>query len=210
MNSRKKSSGNANRSVSDLELRQGNALDILRTLPDESVHCCITSPPYWGLRDYGVSESAWGGDPQHRHLWGSEVLVSATNHVDKRRWQHARNGRGEEQPIEELPGGQQQRIVQGRFCTCGAWRGALGLEPTPGMYVAHLFQIFREVRRVLRADGTVWLNLGDSYAGSWGNQGRKKTPGTQRAIHGPTIQSFEPYPARASHTGSWVQNHPTL
>ena len=48
--------------------------------------------------------------------------------------------------------------------TCGAWRGELGLEPTPALYVEHVVEVFREVRRVLRDDGTVWLNLGDSYA----------------------------------------------
>jgi DNA modification methylase len=52
----------------------------------------------------------------------------------------------------------------GRYCPCGAWRGVLGLEPTPELYVQHLVEIFREVRRVLRDDGTCWVNLGDSYA----------------------------------------------
>lgn len=77
---------------------QGGCLDVLRSMPDESVNCCITSPPYWGLRDYGVT-------------------------------------------------------------------GQLGLEKTPEEYVAKLVEIFREVRRVLRNDGTLWLNLGDSYIG---------------------------------------------
>ena len=54
--------------------------------------------------------------------------------------------------------------TQGSFCSCGAWRGALGLEPTIDLYVAHMVEIFREVRRVLKDDGTLWLNLGDSYA----------------------------------------------
>jgi DNA modification methylase len=158
-------------------------MEVLRTLPPESIHCCVTSPPYWGLRDYGVSETAWGGDPQHRHAWGSEVLVNATNHVDKRRWQHTRNGRGEEQPIEKHTGWQRHRIPQGCFCPCGAWRGALGLEPTPELYVEHLVEVFREVRRVLKPDGTLWLNLGDSYVGSWGNYGGgNRGHGTQRGI----------------------------
>lgn len=77
----------------------GDALDSLKTLPDESVQCCVTSPPYWGLRDYGVV-------------------------------------------------------------------GQLGLEKTPDEYVARMVAVFREVRRVLRKDGTLWLNIGDSYAGS--------------------------------------------
>lgn len=75
----------------------GDCLDILPTLPAESVHTCVTSPPYFGLRDYGVE-------------------------------------------------------------------GQIGLEPTPDEFVAALVAVFREVRRVLRDDGTLWLNLGDSYA----------------------------------------------
>ena len=77
----------------------GDCRDVLRTLADESVHCVVTSPPYFGLRDYDVD-------------------------------------------------------------------GQIGLEPTPGCYVAQLAGVFDEVRRVLRSDGTLWLNLGDSYAGS--------------------------------------------
>jgi DNA modification methylase len=75
----------------------GDCMERLDELPDESVHCCVTSPPYWGLRDYG----------------------------------------------EE---------------------GQIGLEETPEAYVERLVDVFREVRRVLRDDGTLWLNLGDSYA----------------------------------------------
>jgi DNA modification methylase len=77
----------------------GDALEQLRLLPAESVHCCVTSPPYYGLRDYGCA-------------------------------------------------------------------GQIGLEPSPDAYVAALVAVFREVRRVLRRDGTLWLNIGDSYAGA--------------------------------------------
>ena len=80
---------------------QGDSLEVLQKLPDGSVHCCITSPPYWGLRDYGVD-------------------------------------------------------------------GQIGLEETPEQYVNRLVEVFREVRRVLRSDGTLWLNLGDSYRQSGG------------------------------------------
>ena len=78
-------------------LTQGNAVNI--PLADRSVHCVVTSPPYWGLRDYGIGDQ-------------------------------------------------------------------LGLEPTPEQYVENMVAVFREVRRVLRDDGTVWLNLGDSYNGT--------------------------------------------
>jgi len=78
------------------EIREGDALHLLREMPDTSVHCCVTSPPYWGLRDYGAE-------------------------------------------------------------------GQIGLEATPDEYVARMVEVFRDVRRVLRDDGTCWVNLGDSY-----------------------------------------------
>lgn len=86
------------------ELKQCDCLTELRKLPDESVNCCVTSPPYWGLRDYGVD-------------------------------------------------------------------GQLGLEPTPEEYTVKMVEVFREVKRVLRKDGTLWLNLGDSYASNISNNG---------------------------------------
>lgn len=82
-----------------VRILNGDCREVLKGLPDESVHCCVTSPPYFGLRDYGVD-------------------------------------------------------------------GQIGLEPTPEEFVAELVEVFREVRRVLRSDGTLWVNLGDSYAGS--------------------------------------------
>lgn len=100
----------------------GDCLEQMKTLADESVQTCVTSPPYWGLRDYGVE-------------------------------------------------------------------GQLGLEKTPDEYVAKMVEVFREVRRVLKDDGTLWLNLGDSYANAGGKSqphrdssggiGNKGTRGTQ-------------------------------
>ncbi len=84
-------------SANGVEIYQGDTREILRDLPDESVNCVVTSPPYWGLRDYGVS-------------------------------------------------------------------GQIGLEATPYEYIATMREVFSEVKRVLRADGTLWLNMGDSYA----------------------------------------------
>jgi DNA modification methylase len=94
-------------------LLHGDCLDVLPTLPANSVHCCVTSPPYWGLRDYGCA-------------------------------------------------------------------GQLGLEPTPEAYVANMVAVFREVKRVLRDDGTLWLNLGDSY----GAGGGKQVVQSKNASHG--------------------------
>jgi DNA modification methylase len=103
-------------------LHLGDAPTVLRQLPPDRIDACVTSPPYWGLRDYGVPATVWGGDAHCPHSWRDD------------------------------------------FCrSCRAWLGSLGLEATPEQYVANLVGIFREVRRVLKPTGTVWLNLGDSY-----------------------------------------------
>jgi DNA modification methylase len=83
--------------MNGITILQGDVREVLKTLPDESVHCVVTSPPYWGLRDYGVE-------------------------------------------------------------------GQIGLESSPSEYLTHMVDVFREVRRTLRDDGTLWVNMGDSYA----------------------------------------------
>ena len=127
-----------------IRLIHGDCRDVLPTLPAESVHCCVTSPPYWGLRDYGTAQ--WdGGDPacDHRRFNG---YVSGLD------------GGTEAQDIGKL--------FKDNCGKCGAIRidRQIGLEPTPDVYVATLVEVFRDVRRVLRKDGTCWINLGDSYA----------------------------------------------
>jgi DNA modification methylase len=151
-----------------VQILKGDCRDVLRTLPAESVHCCVTSPPYWGLRDYGIPPSIWGADPDCEHVWGETISVNATNHTTKARWNHTRNGRDELQPVEKRVSWLRTEVKQGSFCQgCGAWAGAFGLEPTYQLYVEHAVEVFNEVHRVLRPDGTLWLNLGDSYASNW-------------------------------------------
>lgn len=129
-------------------------------LKGESVQCVVTSPPYWGLRQYaGEQREVWGGDPEHAHEFGEAHAV--------RRWKPGDGGKQDYQVIAGASEG-----PRGSGCACGAWYGALGLEPTPEMYVEHMVAVFRAVRRVLRRDGTLWLNLGDSYAAhNSGNNG---------------------------------------
>ncbi len=135
-------------------------------MPDESVQMVCTSPPYLGLRDYGIAPSVWGGEA-HEHEWGAAIVANAAGYEagEKARWNHRQNGRGEVQDriLEKGAGWTRRDVGQGSFCLCGAWLGVLGLEPTVELYVAHMVEVFREVRRVLRKDGTAWLNLGDSY-----------------------------------------------
>jgi hypothetical protein len=130
----------------DYILLRGDARRI--PLADRSVHCVATSPPYFSLRDYGTGR--WeGGDPACEH--------------------RPREGRGVGPDPKSLLGhvaGAPHRGGDPSRCRCGARRVdlQLGLEATPDAYVAALVAVFREVRRVLRDDGTLWLNVGDSYA----------------------------------------------
>lgn len=106
---------------------QGDCLEVLKTLPEKSVNCCVTSPPYYGLRDYGVD-------------------------------------------------------------------GQIGLETTPTEYVDKLVAVFREIRRVLRDDGTLWLNLGDSYAHSLRQAGEENAGELSRKSKGVIKDGYKPIP----------------
>lgn len=126
----------------------GDCLEVLKTLPDNSVDCCVTSPPYYALRDYGTS--TWeGGDPNCQHQ--TKGISNNRNFIDK-------NGRGGN-----------CSAIGGKVCLkCGAVRvdKQLGLENTPEEYIAKMTEVFMEVYRVLKPEGTLWLNIGDSYNGN--------------------------------------------
>ena len=148
---------------------QGDWIEVLRTLPDESVHMVCTSPPYWNLRDYGTA--TWeGGDAECEHIDPAGPI----NAPSAKSTLTTNNGQG------PLPGDKYQSDRKTQFrdtCgKCGAIRidRQLGLERTPELYVAKMVEGFREVRRVLRSDGVCWINLGDSYAASWPCQRRNK------------------------------------
>ena len=139
--------------MSAFTLLQGDCRKVLATLPDESVHCCISSPPYWGLRDYQTAE--WeGGDTECDHLGKPHRTRSGFNE----RYSGIAASEDNKQDALTYP--------MGNVCDkCGARRidSQLGLEETPVAYVENMVAVFRAVRRVLRDDGTLWLNLGDSY-----------------------------------------------
>ena len=129
----------------DFTLYVGDVRTVLAQIPDESVECCVTSPPYWGLRDYGTG--SWeGGD-------------EGCDHAQQRR-------EGDDSKQATSAGSARDSLAGRERCRkCGARRvdRQLGLEPTPEAYVENMVAVFREVRRVLRRDGTCWLNIGDSY-----------------------------------------------
>lgn len=130
---------------------QGNCLETLKNIPDESVDCCITSPPYYGLRDYGTGK--WiGGDPTCPHRRTSKYSKrTITGHAQ-----------------EELRGnvGNVGDAIYKKVCPlCGAVREdqQIGLEEKPEEYIERLVSVFREVKRILKPEGTLWVNIGDSY-----------------------------------------------
>lgn len=134
----------------------GHVLDELAKIPSESVHCVVTSPPYWGLRNYGTEPQVWPNSSplcQDGHEW--------TGLQPRRR-------RSPDDITNSKQGsntGTQCELPQTDYCAkCHAWRGELGLEPTPQLFIDHMVIVFREIRRTLRKDGTLWLNIGDSYA----------------------------------------------
>ena len=155
----------------DFTLYNGDALETLKTLEAESVHCVVTSPPYWGLRDYGTG--AWeGGDPDCDHARPTTTYNQSFNE----RW-----GQGGGQKKQEKKSEGQYAETCGK---CGASRvdNQLGLEPTPDAYLERMVAVFREVRRVLRGDGVCWVNMGDSYASS--PPGNVAGVGATSGLHG--------------------------
>ena len=132
-----------------IDIKIGNCLDVLKELPRDYFHTVVTSPPYYGLRDYNTG--TWvGGDPNCPHKRLSKISKdTATGH----------------KVMHEQGDVVGDAIYRQECPICGAKRqdDQIGLELTPQDYVRRLVEVFREVRHTLREDGTVWLNLGDSY-----------------------------------------------
>ena len=133
-------------------------------LADESVQMVVTSPPYWGLRKYaGVPDLVWGDkDCKHQFdqpttaITGNNSMIRGAGELDSGNFAIPKFGGTDMK---------QRRAVVGNTCSlCGAWKGSYGLEPTPEMYIDHTIEILREIRRVLRKDGVVFWNIGDSYS----------------------------------------------
>ncbi len=129
----------------------GDALEQLKLLPDKSVHCCVTSPPYWFLRDYqtGVWE---GGNKECSHKPSDTAkqrgIASSSLSGGKNNTGHKHEG------------------YKSVCSHCGAIRidKQLGLEKTPEKFIENMVSVFREVKRVLIDDGSAWINMGDSYS----------------------------------------------
>jgi DNA modification methylase len=202
-----------------LTLYQGNSLDALKRLPEESIDCIVTSSPYYGLRDYSSVETisakteqavidltdtkireyekkypghkfyhnepmadkekkgyfctirididaVWGADPECEHEW-KEISNGRTDGTG-----FERNRKGLNKAAEMSDGNKRNSVTglapvlhDSNVCfKCHAWKGQLGLEPTYKMFIEHLLLITNELKRVLKPTGTLFWNMGDSYA----------------------------------------------
>lgn len=149
---------------------QGNALTVLKRFPDKYFHNCTTSPPYYGLRSYKTEPQIWDETFVCIHEWGKEIIASNSGGG----WNDPEKRKNYENQRLKNPGKERaKKISQGCFCKkCNAWKGELGLEPTVDLFMQHLIQIFTEVKRVLRDDGTLFVNLGDTNK----NKGNLQVP----------------------------------
>ena len=132
------------------KILQGDIKEISKQLPSNFVNTIVTSPPYWGLRDYGTA------------IW-----IDGNSDCDHR--PKRKNGTGTQTITGGITGNHMHEGFKGDSCPkCGAKRidNQIGLEATPGEHVTVLVNLFQELRRVLRDDGTLWLNYGDCYATS--------------------------------------------
>ena len=140
---------------------------IMDEVENNSVDTVITSPPYWGLRDYGEgANQIWDGDPECEHQWGNKLVV---------RERGSATGLTAQVRNQKNPKIAKTHSTRGQFCQlCGAWYGQLGLEPTLEMYIEHLLLITAECKRVLKPTGVMWWNHADCYftgKGSCNNPG---------------------------------------
>jgi DNA modification methylase len=137
----------------------GNCMDILPQLEANSVQCVVTSPPYWGLRKYdGDQDYIWNNHNGCEHEWTEETLLRRSND----------NGAGDKQCTNAGSVGRDEPVAYGQCLKCGAWKGGFGMETTVDLYIEHTIEILRAVSRVLKEDGIVWWNVGDSYASGKG------------------------------------------
>ena len=115
------------------------------------------------MRAYGTEPQVWGGnDPDCEHVWGAEQPKPGNEYREGLSTSKYA-GRDDKTDIREAI----STATGGSYCQgCGAWRGELGSEPTIGLYIDHLVEIFREVKRVMRSDGCLFINMGDSFSSS--------------------------------------------
>lgn len=146
------------------QILQGDCRKILKSFPKESVDLVMFSPPYYGLRDYGeATVTIWGGDEKCEHEWVEHIKPKERGSYGESSWHRpSRDHEAKWNPQTS------------HFCKkCGAWRGQLGLEPHWRMYVEHIVEVCREIKRVLKRTGSMYIVIGDTYASALGKHGNR-------------------------------------
>lgn len=137
----------------------GNVLEKIKSIEDKSVDCIVTSPPYYAMRNYGTELQIWDEKSNCDHEW-EEIKIRRMN---------LSGGKTKKQLTNKgsFAVDYNNRYAISYKCKhCGVWKGELGQEPTVELYISHLVQIFNECKRVLKDEGALWINIGDTYIDS--------------------------------------------
>lgn len=143
-----------------IDLQIGDNREVLLKYPDNHFDCVVTSPPYWNLRDYNTPSLIFDGKADCEHDWDADLIINRGHQDDK----------------TTLVGTQTADITKsannlGSFCQkCGAWKGHLGLEPTPEKFIRHLIDTFDIIKNKLKDTGNCFVNIGDTYATQTGKR----------------------------------------
>ena len=146
-----------------------DVIEALKEIPDESVDCVVTSPPYYALRSYKAADTVWEGNSECEHEFTIQTRGGLLH--------DNRNGLGgSERP--SVPNTERQKEINERANNqtatschkCGAWKGQLGLEPSYQLYLDHVMLVTKELKRVLKKAGTLFWNMGDTYSGAGAGQ----------------------------------------
>jgi len=134
----------------------GHVLEKIKEIEDETVDCIITSPPYYAMRSYGTALQTWDEDIVCEHVWDEIKIRRANLSGGKTKKQMTNKG--------SFAVDYDDRYSYSYQCKkCNAWKGELGQEPSVNLYIKHLVEIFAECKRVLNSDGTMWINIADTY-----------------------------------------------
>lgn len=158
----------------------GDTISVLKSLPDNSIDCVITSPPYWAMRNFHTQPQIWGGKTVCSHewkpqYWEKELVQSPAEKRVKRLGIPSKLARKESY----------LHLSSALCIKCGAWKGELGHEQTFDLFVKHLLLVLDEIKRILKPMGTCWINLGDTYFNGSGREnyrreyGHRETEGTR-------------------------------
>ena len=136
-----------------IKLKIGDNRKKMKEIEDGSIDCVVTSPPYWDLRNYDTPPLVFDGDPNCEHEWSDNIYVRNNDQTA-----------GEKQKTNKGNAERDTPLVNAFCVKCNAWKGQLGLEFTPELYIKHLVDTFDIVKSKLKNEGTCFVNIGTTYA----------------------------------------------